>query len=81
MLRLLKCGLTIAGKEAMTAVGPATAADHGHRGRSARGFVSRGEASANRALIEASTAALTACSVLAWTLPEEPARSWRAVAV
>ena len=74
MFRLPKCGLTIAGKEAVTAVGPATAAGQ-------RGFVSRGEASADLALIEASTAALTACSVLAWTLPEEPARSWRAVAV
>ena len=68
MFRLPKCGLTIAGKEAVTAAGPATAA-----GRRV-GSSGRGEASADLALIEAGSAALTACSVLARTLPEKPTR-------
>ncbi len=69
MFRLPKCGLTIAGRKAVTAAGPATAA--GQR----VGSPGRGEASADLALIEASSAALTACSVLARMLPEEPTRS------
>jgi hypothetical protein len=60
---------TIAGKETVTAAGPATAA--GQR----VGSSGRGEAPAGLALIGASSAAVTACSVLAWTLPEEPTRS------
>jgi hypothetical protein len=63
VFRLPKYGLTIAGEETVTAAGPATAA--GQR----VGSSGRGEASADLALIEASSAALTACTVPTWTLP------------